>query len=408
MKSVLLPVNKHLMDKLQRLQELLKQKKSKKFYSERLGITIQEVEELLEELRNEAVDLDIEGTTQKYNFDKGTVEISAFYKTPPTPEQVIKDHKIDENNYKLSAFYSKGKGDKGWLVTGLFKNITKEEQIVNSFQEFLKTYKSDYKPIQRLGKVGNSPSSLIFNKQDAHQNKMCTSGTGNDIFDRFTEYETNVDKTLRRASKLSSIEKVVYIIGSDQFNSEVTGMTVKGTPQTNILNYHLSFQLVCDHETKVIKRFLETSDEVEVIYLVGNHDACVSFHLASWLKVYFRDEKRVSVDINTDFTKYFSLYDTAIGINHGDVQKPERLAQNFPLEYKKGFAEANHHVLITGDKHTELSKDIGGIKFFQIPALSKAKGSWEKQMGYTTTPAQMTTFMIEPENGVSIIFKETL
>lgn len=397
---------------LEQLQKLLKQKKSRAFYASRLGITVEEVDSLLRELRGEEEikeqDLNIDGASYKHNIDLGTYQLDAYYDHPPTAEEVILDHKIDETKFRLSSFYTKGK-TKGWLVTALFKNVTPQEEAIDQFQEFLKTYKSDYKSLQRSNKNTElTPGALILNKQDAHLNKRDSYSGDNDIFDRFEKYESNIDKTLSRANKFCNLESITYIIGSDHFNSEVTGQTVKGTPQQNILDYQVSFQLVCDHETRVIKKLLESSDQVEVIYLVGNHDACVSFHMASWLKVYFREEPRVNVDINSDFTKYFSLFDTAICINHGDVQKPERLAQNFPLEYKQGFAEANFHAILTGDRHTELTRDIGGIKFYQIPALSKAKGNWDKQMGYTTTHAQMTSFLIEPGNGVSTILKETL
>lgn len=397
-------------EKIEALEKLLPRKRSRQYYSEQLDMDLDEVERLIRKIRTNSddADLTIEGSNSfQYNLDKGTYEVEVYYNQPPTPEIVIRDHKVDVSKWKLSSFYSKQKS-KGWQITALFKNITPEQEQVESFQEFLKTWKTDYKPVKRDAKnLQLGPGALLLNKQDAHLNKKSLNGD-NDIFERFEQYEGLIDKTLLRAGRLSNIEHITYIIGSDHFNSEITGATVKGTPQVNILDYQLSFELVCRHEVNVINRLLEGSDNVDIIYLLGNHDLCVSYHMASWLKVYYKNESRVNVDINSDFTKYFSIFDTAIGINHGDVQKPERLVQNFPLEYKEGFGKANHHVFLIGDKHTELTKDIGGVKFFQIPALSKARGAWEKQMGYTTTPAQMTSFLIEPGNGVSTIFKETL
>lgn len=392
---------------IEQLQALLKQKKSKEFYASKLGISVDEVTELMKELKDTKEDLTIEAS-YKHNIDAGTYQVEAYYEDPPTPEVVIRDHKIDITKFKLSAYYSKQK-PKGWLVTALFKNITEEELLDNKFLDFLKSYKPESSVSNRTTKsVELGPGALILNKQDFHANKRDSYYGDNDIFDRFSTYENNVSKTLSRANKFTNLESITYIIGSDHFNSEVTGATVKGTIQANILDYQVSFQLVCEHEVRVIQSLLESSDKVNIIYLVGNHDMCVSFHMASWLKVYFRNDSRINVDISSDFTKYFNLFDTAVCINHGDVQKPERLAQNFPLEYKEGFGIAEFHIILTGDRHTELTRDIGGIKFYQIPALSKAKGTWEKQMGYTTTHAQMTSFLIEPGNGVSVILKETL
>ena len=60
---------------LQRLEELLSQKKSKKFYAEKLGISEYEVNELMKELREK----DPEPVTnytgeRKVNVEKGTIE----------------------------------------------------------------------------------------------------------------------------------------------------------------------------------------------------------------------------------------------------------------------------------------------------------------------------------------------
>lgn len=213
---------------------------------------------------------------------------------------------------------------------------------------------------------------------------------------------------MRASSALVNLQEAVYIIGSDCFNSEWNGTTVKGTPQVNILSYHKSFELICSHEVQVINYLLRAAKHVTLYYLVGNHDATVSWHLVSWLKAYFRAEERLTINTGTDFTKYFSLHDTAVCINHGDVQKPEKLAQNFPFEYKEGFAKADYHICITGDKHFEKTLDISGITSYQIPALSTAKGAWDKQCGYTTTKAKLTSFLIEEGQGVANVIKRTI
>lgn len=398
---------------IEELKKLMTGKRGKRSYAERLGVPVEEIERLIKKVKYELEDieegLEIEGETRKYNLDKGTLEVSAIYSFPPDPQTVIKDHRIDEKEYQLSAYYSKGHKNGTYTATALFRKISKEQVVVNSFQEFLGNYEPCFK-FTKLDKkdLQLSEGALIINKQDAHLDKRDLSGYGNDIQARFKEYEDGLDNTLLRAKALSNLSDIIYIIGSDHFNAEVTGLTVKGTPQQNMIGYHEGFELVCNHEISVIEKLLQTGKKVEVIYLLGNHDATVSFHMASWLKVYFRNEKRINIEISPEFTKYFSLFDTAVAINHGDVQKPERLVQNFPLAYKAGFGDANHHIVLTGDRHTELTRDIGGVKFYQIPAISKAKGSWDKQMGYTETKAQITSFLIEPGQGVSTILKVTL
>ncbi len=396
---------------LEQLRVLLKSKKSKSEYASKLGITVQEVEKLLEELREEN-NYNVKGeyisTTADqihYNMDKGTIEISTSYDHPPTPEEVIKDHKIDSKEYKLSNYWSKAKGS-GWFVSAFFTKLSKVEESINNFEEFLQTYRSQHTPV-KIDQVYSlyNKACLILNKQDAHLNKYDIDGK-NDIIERFTQIREKTLNILTKASVTCKLEKIVYVIGSDQFNSEWTGTTTKGTPQQNILPYQVAFQAICDHETQIINMLLRFS-KVEVIYMPGNHDEYVGFHMVSWLKAFYRNQDNLDIDISSDYTKYISYSNTAICLNHGDAQKPEKLAQNFPIEYKR-FSLCNHHIILTGDKHSEISRHIGGIKFYQIPALSTSKSLWDSKNGYTTTKAEMNAFLIEEGEGMTAIYKQTL
>lgn len=350
------------------------------------------------------------GTEINHNTDKGTLEIKSIYTSAPTPEDIIRDHKLDLKSWKLSNYWSK-QVHGGWRVSALFSKLTEKDTFQKDFEKFLSSYSPKYTsryPISKDTGRGLQKGTLFLNKQDAHLNKKDEAKGDNDIFERFDNYFSVLESSVSDVTKVADLEKTIYVIGSDHFNSEVTGMTVKGTPQTNILNYHTSFQLICDHEVRIIDYLLSKSGKVEVIYLIGNHDACVSFHMASWLKVYFRDEKRVTVDISPEYTKYLKIYDTAICINHGDVQKPERLAQNFTFEIKDWVSSCNHFLIVTGDRHHDAAKDFGAIKWYQIAASSSAKSSWDKQGGYTTTPALMTSFLIREGEGASMIIKKEL
>lgn len=394
---------------LEKLEQLLKQKRSNEFYADKLGITVQEVKDLKKELKekeDEENGLEIEGNTQRYNIDKGTYEISAYYQSHPTPEQVIRDHKIDESKWKLSAYYSKGHS-KGFLVTALFKSISMEEEHSNSFQEFLKIYTSPHVSIPKPDRNLDRGGILLINKQDAHLNKKDINGE-NDIIDRFEEYYNAIVQTIDEASITHNLEKIVYVIGSDQFNSEWTGMTTKGTPQSNILPYQVSFQLICNHEVSVINSLLKYADEVEVIFLGGNHDNYVSWHMVSWLDAYYKNQENLTIDMSPDFTKFRSFYDSAVCLNHGDAQKQQKLASNFPFLYKDGFHQANFWYVITGDKHTEKTEQHGAVKCYQIPLQSKAVSEWDSKNGYTTSPAEVISFLFEEGKGIKHIIREQL
>lgn len=95
-------------------------------------------------------------------------------------------------------------------------------------------------------------------------------------------------------------------------------------------------------------------------------------------------------------------------LNHGDAIKPKDLAGKFPMEFKLGWSDCEHFVIITGDKHHELSLDIHGIRFYQVPQLSGAISKWDDKQGYTVGKPEMQAFVVSIDNGITDIYKEIL
>ncbi len=292
-----------------------------------------------------------------------------------------------------------------------FKVDIDEDRIVDfkeEFIEFLKIHEFkieviDERPLEKYKEEG----CLIINKQDAHLNKFDVNGDNN-INERFSIIEAATLNTLLKSSSIYNLDKIIYVIGSDQFNSEWTNCTTKGTPQQNILSHQEAFKLICEHEIRVINKFLQFSNNVEIIYIVGNHDEFVGFFMVNWLKAFYKDLVSVYIDDTTDYTKCMKYGKTAILLNHGDAQKPRDLAGLFPIKFKEQWSSCDNYVIFTGDKHKELSIDFQGIKFYQLPALSTAKSLWDLKNGYEANKAELTSFVIDKEKGVNLIIKEIL
>jgi hypothetical protein len=413
--------NQHL---LQQLEQLLRMKRSRKFYAERLGITEMEVANLLEELRNgegktsEAESgnyiSELEDTLVRFVEDvsKGTGEVVFNSKEEiKSLDELIEKCKIDTTKWEITKYVQNYWGNaetphyqvKAWL--GRKKN---EQVFQDSFISFLESYEPSAPtvkepPYNELKREG----CLVINKQDAHFNKLDIYGD-NDIEARFDTFLQKLEIILNQATLSNNITYATYVIGSDEFNSEFTGTTTRGTPQQNILSYHESFRKICEHEVKAINLLLEKVTALEVIFVSGNHDEFVGWHLASWLQTYFRNNFRVLFEISPRYRKYAEFGGTLMMFNHGDALKPAKLAHLFPMEYKHSWSEYEHFYIFTGDKHHEMSLDFNGIKFYQLPALSKAKSSWDDKNGYTVTKAELTVFLIDYEDGMTNIFKQYL
>lgn len=408
---------------LQRLQQMLHWKKSKAYYAEKLGVEESVMDELMKELRNEGSIRD-EAETAHYigeledavvklieNVKDGTGEV--VINSPDeirSLDELIQKCKIDTSKWEITKYVQNYWGNSKhpyWQVKAWLSKKKEENIFQENFINFLSSYKF-YSEAIDVPEVDSEKSDacLVINKQDAHFDKYDVGGE-NSIEYRFLKIYNRLSTIISQAKLSNNIDKIIYIIGSDELNSEFTKTTTKGTPQENIVSYHESFQAVCDFERNIINLLIENAAFVNVIYVPGNHDEYVGWHLINWLSAFYTDS-RIKFDCDPKYRKYVSYGETAMMFNHGDVIKPAKLASIFPMEYRESWSEHGNFYIFTGDKHHELSQDFNGIKFYQIPAFSDAKSKWDEKNGYTCSKGEVTAFLIDKWEGMTNIFKQYL
>lgn len=352
----------------------------------------------------------LENKVTEFSVEGNKAEIKGqFTDEIKTLEELISKCNIDTTIWKIDRYIQNYWGNSKtphWQVKAWLSKITEKEVFQQSFQDFLSTYQSGYIPVSYS--PTNLPSScLVINKQDEHINKFDINGD-NSMEIRALRSLSRIKSIVEEARTTHELSKIVYIVGSDQFNSEWTKATVKGTPQENVCSYQDSFQLACDYEANTIIGLLLSAKYVDVVYVSGNHDEYVGWHLIHWLSAYFADEKRVTFDISPKYRKYSRYGNSAIMFNHGDVMKPEQLAAVFPQEFRSGWSDCSFQYIFTGDKHTELSKDMNGIQLYQLSALSTATSQWDDKRGYSNSKRELTAFLIDASNGLTNIYKRPI
>lgn len=389
------------------LKGLLSRKQSREYYAKRLNVTVAEINDMLAEIHGHSSEET--SNTKRLNLEKGEVEVSSYWTHEPTTDEVIKQHNIDTTQYSLSQYWSKQKS-KGYQVSACFKALKKDKDYLqDQFIKFLGTYKPVATPIAPFNFIefeDRPMTCLILNLQDAHYNKMSLKGN-NDMQKRFNIVQSKIHKLVTEAAYTSNLNKIVYTIGSDIFNSEWTGFTTHGTPQTNLTDHYSSFEAICEHEIAVIDFLLSSTQDLEVFYVPGNHDQYVGWSLIKWLQAYYRKQSNLHIHAEPSFTKYMKFGNTAVCFNHGYKIKPEDLVHNFAAQFKE-YSSCKHRVVFTGDKHTEHSRVIGGCKFFRIGTISNAVSNWDEEMGYDNQNGEMTAFLIDEVDGMTRTFYEPI
>ncbi len=362
---------------------------------------------------------DVESSTQNIKFqynsgsenkEKGTKEFSFTASNIPSEEEIITHFNIDTTKYKISQIWHKTTPSGKYSISVNLQALKGNQaiQLDDKFIEKLNTIK----PIglsgvsKELSSVKKNKACLLIPKQDAHWNKFDVNGN-NSIEERFQAFTKTILNQLEKAQATNNIEKIIYVVGSDEFNSEYTNATTKGTPQQNILTYQEAFEKVSEFSIEFVKLLRFYSPTVEVVLLNGNHDHNVSWHLANLLKHVFSKNESISVNTELVNTKVLEYSSNLILINHGDEIKPKDLATKFPIIAKDKWSSFDNYFVVTGDKHHEVAHDFNGVKTYQVPQLSTAKSAWDDKRGHICSKAESIVFLFE-EDGLTTILRKQI
>ena len=113
------------------LEELLTQKKSKKFYAEKLGISEYEVNELMRELKEKDTEPTRNYTEErKVNVERGTIESTIVTDHEPKDDlELAKLHKINLDKYIITNYWSKMLPS-GKFTSSIFSKLISDDDII--------------------------------------------------------------------------------------------------------------------------------------------------------------------------------------------------------------------------------------------------------------------------------------
>jgi len=393
---------------LNRLQQLLSHKKSKKYYCEKLNITEDYLEELLKELKNQETEdqfEDLNELTTHVNVDKGTIESKVEVSFEPKDiEELAKLHKIDLNKYKISNYWSKLRPN-GKFTSSVLASLKKPQDYTpEDFAKFLSNWKPGiknhifkvYPTAKKLEKV-----DVELNISDFHLAKKTFQG--DNLASKQLDYFFAIEDLINKITANYKIRKLVFPLSNDFFHTDnYQNSTTNGTPQDVTAwfdeEYEKGFEILAESIS-----FLKTQcEELEVILVQGNHDRTKGFFVAHALEVLFREYKNIKFQRHHSVTKFTVVGDTFIGYHHGNNCKLENLPIMFATspDSAMAFGLAKYREVHTGDKHHYMAKEINGtgVRVQQVPSLS-GTDRWHQDNGYINQIRAALAFVYHPEKG---------
>ena len=363
---------------LYRLEELLTQRRSKKFYAEKLGISEYEVNELLKELREKDNNSPIElnnstGEIRKVNVEKGTIEstiISAF--EPKDDLELAKLHKINLDKYVITNYWSKMLPSGSFTSSIFSKRKEPKDYSPEDFAKFLENYTPNNISITKEEVNGDKDHvDVEISLSDFHLAKRTVDGD-NSPEARALRYYNVAQSLIKKVWVNYNIDTVILPISNDFFHTDnYQNQTTQGTPQDTIMEYHAEYELGFTVLVDTINMLRQYAKEVTVVLVQGNHDRTKSFYLAHALDVYFSDAPDVDFIREHSVIKAKVLGNTFIGWHHGNCKLDDLplLFATHP-QYSHFFGNAKYREIHTGDKHHYMAKEVKGVRIQQMPSLS--------------------------------------
>jgi hypothetical protein len=131
----------------------------------------------------------------------------------------------------------------------------------------------------------------------------------------------------------------------------------------------------------VVDIVAQKHEDVEVVFLPGNHDPDPAVALMVALSLYYSNNPRIHVHQEPGIAWYLRFGRCLFGATHGHTMKPERMAMMLATDRAKDWGLSAFRYFFSGHIHHESATEVGDVRLesFQSPA---ARDAWNAASGY--------------------------
>lgn len=356
-------------------------------------------------------------TTYFQDVENGFLKVETYYDSPPHPDDVIKDHRIDTSKWKLSNFYSKGKA-KGWLVTAQFLNIQGQQESLNE-EALERVIRKHVRPIKNLEhKPQRSTNALRIIIADAH--------IGMDVSEGLYKQTWNKEELFRRGDEIirSALNKAAIYGGFDEIHlidlgdylDGLDGQTVRRShelPQNmsseEAFDVALQFKLDLTHQLRNIPH-----NRFRVFNVcVDNHAGRFAYFVNSAYHriIAAQNVSNIVVRNLRDFMEHYTYGKSVFVLSHG--KDPKEMKHGMPAklddktskkidEYLKHNGVYSKDKIITfekGDSHQQIIDHATSLDFFYHSYMAFSPASAWVTLNYSKGRSGYNLMIVDRDTG---------
>ena len=115
-------------------------------------------------------------------------------------------------------------------------------------------------------------------------------------------------------------------------------------------------------------------DEIEVVFLPGNHDPDAAICLTVALSLFYSATPRITVHQEPGIAWYYRFGSVLLGATHGHTMKPDRMAMMLATDRAEDWGQTKHRSFFFGHIHHETAREVGPVRVesFSSPAARDA------------------------------------
>ena len=133
--------------------------------------------------------------------------------------------------------------------------------------------------------------------------------------------------------------------------------------------------------TTLINLVAAKHEEVEVVWLPGNHDPDAAVTLTVALSLFYSAQSRIRVYQEPTITWFRQHGKVLLGATHGHTMKPERMAMVMAEDCAEAWGKTQYRHIMFGHIHHRTMIEVGSVKCESFSTLA-AKDGYAYQHGY--------------------------
>jgi hypothetical protein len=268
-------------------------------------------------------------------------------------------------------------------------------QLAAAFQE----YAGAAPPVMVPGELGSDDLLTVYPLPDLHLGMHAWGRETGADWDLKIAVDTAMRSVTELAGRAPPSKRAVLLGLGDYFHAnDGRGVTPASGNRLDVdSRWAKVFGIGARLAVGMVDVLARHHEEVEVVFLRGNHDPDAAMSLTVALSLFYSNTPRISVYDDPRIAWYRRFGTCLLGATHGHTMDPARMAMMLAADRPRDWGETLHRHLFFGHIHRETAIEVGPVRVesFASPA---AKDGWNADGGYRSG-RRLTAISFHRERG---------